>query len=106
METVNSKELEVNPMLEEMVDPDTDLKNMLVEYVGTTLNPENKEVTVEMIIDVVAKEFPEFVLSLAEENWVRGYQQALNDVEIGKNLAEKEAKNEQKKSCKLCEKAE
>ena len=83
-----------------------DLKNMLVEYVGTTLNPENKEVTVEMIIDVVAKEFPEFVLSLAEENWVRGYQQALNDVEIGKNLAEKEAKNEQKKSCKLCEKAE
>ena len=106
METVNSKELEVNPMLEEMVDPDTDLKNMLVEYVGPTLNPENKEVTVEMIIDVVAKEFPEFVLSLAEENWVRGYQQALNDVEIGKNLAEKEAKNEQKKSCKLCEKAE
>ena len=106
METVNSKELEVNPMLEEMVDPDTDLKNMLVEYVGPTLNPENKEGTVEMIIDVVAKEFPEFVLSLAEENWVRGYQQALNDVEIGKNLAEKEAKNEQKKSCKLCEKAE
>ena len=52
METVNSKELEVNPMLEEMVDPDTDLKNMLVEYVGTTLNPENKEVTVEMIIDL------------------------------------------------------
>ena len=96
METVNSKELEVNPMLEEMVDPDTDLKNMLVEYVGTTLNPENKEVTVEMIIDVVAKEFPEFVLSLAEENWVRGYQQALNDVEIGKNLGQKEAKNERK----------
>ena len=106
METINLKELESNPMLNQVGEPDTDLKNMLVEYVGTTLNPGNLEVTVEMIIEVVAKEFPEFVLSLAEENWVRGYQQALVDVEVGKGLAEKEVKNEQKKSCKLCEKTE
>ena len=106
MKTINLKKLETNPILNETVEPDTDLKNMLVEYVGTTLSPENREVTVEMVIDVMANEFPEFVLSLAEENWVRGYQQALTDVEVGKNLAEKETKNEQKKSCKLCQKTE
>jgi hypothetical protein len=99
METINLK-------LNEIVEPDTDLKNMLVEYVGGALNPEDLGVTVEMIIEVMAKEFPEFVLSLAEENWVRGYQQALDDVEIGEAFMKEETKNEQKKSCKLCEKAE
>jgi hypothetical protein len=106
METINTKEIKTNPILNKTVEPDTDLKNMLVEYVGNTLDPENREVTVEMIIEVMAKEFPEFLLSMAEENWIRGYQQALNDVEIGKSFAEKEIKNEQKKNCKLCEKAE
>ena len=41
-----------------------------------------------MIIDVLADEFPEFVLALAEENWVRGYQQALTDVDTGKQVVE------------------
>ena len=50
----------------------------------------------------MAKEFPEFVLALAEENWVRGYQQGLVDVEAGMKIAE-EQKNEEKRSCKLCE---
>ena len=27
----------------------------------------------------VAKEFPEFLLAVAEENWVRGYEQGLED---------------------------
>jgi hypothetical protein len=75
---------------------------MLVEYVGEKLNPEDMNVTVEMIVDVMAKEFPEFVLALAEENWVRGYQQGLVDVEAGMKIAE-EQKNEEKRSCKLCE---
>ena len=105
METVNLKEVESNPTLTSMVDPDTDLKNMLVEYVGKSLNPEDQSVSVEMIVEVMAKEFPEFVLAVAEENWIRGYQQALDDVEVGQGLA-KEISNEQKKSCKLCKKAE
>jgi len=34
---------------------------------------------VEMIVGVLAEEFPELVYSLAEENWIRGYEQGLED---------------------------
>ena len=83
-----------NPSLKQIVQPENDLKNMLVEYTGATLNPEN-----QMVIDVVAKDFPEFVLALAEENWIRGYQQGLEDVDSGMKIVEKN----EKRSCKLCE---
>ena len=59
---------------------DTELKEMLVNYVGNTLNPDDEDVTVEMIVEVVAKEFPEFLWVVAEENFLRGYEQALDDV--------------------------
>mgnify|MGYP003150556160 CR=1 FL=1 len=75
----NQDELE-NILLEESVEPDTDLKNWLVEYVGEKHSPENEEVTVGMIVETVAEEFPEFLLAVAEENWVRGYQQAFHDI--------------------------
>jgi hypothetical protein len=42
----------------------------------------------------MAEEFPEFLMALAEENWIRGYHQALNDVEEGERLAA-EQKQEQ-----------
>ena len=63
-----------NPTLKEAVDTDTELKEWLVNYVGQNLDPnnENGEVTVEMIVETVSKEFPEFLLGVAEENWVRG----------------------------------
>ncbi len=77
-----------NPELRNLVEPSNDLKNMLVEYVGEAFNPENNEVTLEMVVETMAAEFPEFVLALAEENWVRGYQQALDDVELGGSIAE------------------
>ena len=49
-----------------------------------------------MIVDQLANEFPEFVLAVAEENFVRGYQQALTDVDIGRQAWEEEQqKNEQ-----------
>lgn len=102
METLDSKHFNKNPDLAKLVEPENDLKNMLVEYVGQELNPEDQQVTVEMIIEVMAKQFPEFVLALAEENWLRGYEQALDDVDLGKRLVEEE-KNEKKRSCKLCE---
>jgi hypothetical protein len=44
-----------------------------------------------MVIDVVADEFPELVLALAEENWIRGYQQALTDVSVGERLKREES---------------
>jgi hypothetical protein len=79
---------EQNPGLEEIVEPENDLKNMLVEYVGEKLNPEDNQVTVEMIMHALADEFPEFLLAVAEENWVRGYHQALSDVEEGEKIVE------------------
>jgi len=102
MKIINAKEFNKNPNLSETVEPENDLKNMLVEYIGQTLSPDDKNVTVEMVVEVVAKEFPEFMLAVAEENWVRGYQQALDDTEAGKVFLEQE-NNEKRKSCKLCE---
>ena len=69
-----------NPTLDQLVEPDTDLKNWLVEYIGEKNNPENQEVTVAMIVETMADEFPEFLMAVAEENWVRGYQQAFSDL--------------------------
>jgi len=90
MDHISAKEAEKNPTLEEIVELDNNLKNMLVEYVGEKMEPEDNKVTVAMIIDVLAEEFPEFVMVLAEENWIRGYHQALEDVETGR-LAHEEA---------------
>jgi hypothetical protein len=70
---------------------DTKIKNFLVDYVGELKEPEDGNVTVEMVIDVVADEFPELVLALAEENWIRGYQQALTDVSVGERLKREES---------------
>jgi len=107
MEIINVKEINHNPALSETVKPDNDLKNMLVEYVGEKINPEDQNVTVEMIVETMAKEFPDFLLAIAEENWIRGYHQALADVEDGKKLVEEEEKkNAKQRTCKLCEETE
>lgn len=80
-----------NPLLDSIVDKtESDLKLWLVDYVGDKTNPENGDVTVEHIVDVVAQEFPEFLMVVAEENWIRGYQQALNDVEYGERLVKEQ----------------
>ena len=44
-----------NPDLEKIVEPENDLKNMLVEYVGNELLNNQGDVTVEMIVEVMAK---------------------------------------------------
>jgi hypothetical protein len=75
-----------NPDLLKKVEGDTELKKWLVSYVGEKTEPENGEVNVEMIIKTIAEEFPEFLLVVAEENFIRGYQQALADVEEGEKL--------------------
>ena len=73
------KKLE-NP-LEQTVLPEGPLKQLIVDYVGNKVQPQNNMVTLEMIIGTVADEFPEFVFGLAEENFLRGYNQALKDLE-------------------------
>jgi hypothetical protein len=72
-----------NGILSEVVIADGDLKETLVEYVGAKLSPINNEVTIEMVIDVLASEFPELVLAIAEENFLRGYSTGLTDSEHG-----------------------
>lgn len=66
------------------------LKDYIINHVGTVKKPEDDEVTIGMIIDVLAEEFPQLVLCVSEENWVRGYQQALTDVEEGEKLFNEE----------------
>ena len=70
-----------NPDLLKPVQPENEMKSWLVEYVGNKLQPENDEVSVEMIIKVMAEEFPEFLMPLAEENFIRGYRQAVTDMD-------------------------
>lgn len=78
--------------LNNTAEPDTKLKEYLINYSGEQLNPEDEQVTLEMIIEVMARDFPELVLCMSEENWIRGYQQALTDVQEGeKYLRETDA---------------
>ena len=79
-----------NPDLLKPLIPDTEMKEWLINHVGKKENPENGEVNVEMIIKVMAEEFPEFLLPIAEENFIRGYQQAMMDDPDGLALAMKE----------------
>ena len=99
---------EKSPELEKEVEKSTPIKEWLVEYVGNKFQhmhdahiKETKEageepqewdgsVTVEMIVEAMAQEFPEFLMAIAEENWIRGYHQALTDVEEGEKLYKKE----------------
>tara|TARA_A100001011_G_C14321075_1_gene850655 strand:+ start:2843 stop:3163 length:321 start_codon:yes stop_codon:yes gene_type:complete len=74
---VNEEEAHANEMLAMAVSRDNPLKEMLVEYVGTKFDQE--DVTVNMIAEAMAHEFPEFVYAFAEENFLRGYQLGLDD---------------------------
>ena len=74
---ITEKELNENELLGFAVQPDSELKTHLVEYVGTKFDRE--EVTVNMIAETLAHEFPEFMMAIAEENFLRGYQLGLDD---------------------------
>ena len=78
-----------NPnLLKEVVPTESELKEIIVDYVGRTINPETDEITVEDIINVFAEQFPEFLLALAEENWINGYTQALSDSQSVNHIKE------------------
>tara|TARA_B100001123_G_scaffold74689_3_gene84219 strand:+ start:29262 stop:29558 length:297 start_codon:yes stop_codon:yes gene_type:complete len=67
-----------NPLLAVATqDGESELKNYIIEYVGTKLDKE--EVTVEMISEILAVEFPDFLYAYAEENFIRGYEHGIND---------------------------
>ncbi len=87
--------------------PETELKTWLVEKAGESYEKERKkaeaeigqevewngDVTVEIITEYMASQFPELVLAIAEENFIRGYRQGLLDIE-----ASERNKNEQKQA--------
>jgi hypothetical protein len=89
-----------NPILTEAVESDNELKTWLVNYVGDKSKPEDGQVTVENIVEAMASDFPEFLMAVAEENWIRGYHQALVDVGEGEKLHKEELNS---KKCKKCE---
>jgi len=87
-DTKDYRTYETNEHLDETVSVDSELKTWLVNYVGNSLNPDNDGVTVEMIVNVMATEFPEFLLAIAEENFFRGYEQALTDLQLSDSDAD------------------
>ena len=88
-----------NPTLTEEVESDNELKTWLVNYVGDKIESD-EQVTVENIVEVMSKDFPEFLMVVAEENWIRGYHQALVDADEGIKLREEELLN---KKCENCD---
>jgi hypothetical protein len=87
---ITEEEAHTNPLLGLAVTPNSELQQYLVEYVGTKLN--NEEVTVNMIAEVLATDFPEFAFAYAEENFLRGYKLGLEDAK-GLYTTETEATN-------------
>ena len=85
------QEIHTNPMLAMAVEKDSELKRYLINYVGSKLckgDDEETPVTVHMIVEILALEFPEFVFAFAEENFLRGYQLGLDDVRLLKRSPE------------------
>ena len=78
--------IENKSLYDKIVPSESELKEIIVNYVGNTLNPETDEITIEQVIDVFADQFPELLLAVAEENWINGYTQALNDLNFSRNL--------------------
>ena len=77
-----------NSQIDRVIKKETGLKELIVQYVGENKNPENEEVTIQHIAEVFTEQFPEFLLVLAEENWINGYTQALKDVDFLRNQSE------------------
>ena len=76
----SEKQLHTNPLLGCVAEKgESELKDFLIDFTGERLNPEDESVTVNMIAEVLAAEFPEFMFAFAEENFLRGYQLGLDD---------------------------
>ena len=52
---------------------DSKLKKYIVRYAKKRLNKKGKDVTVEDVAMVIAAEFPDLLLHVAEENYLAGY---------------------------------
>ena len=85
---MENEELSENEEVGEDIDVGNSLKHYLINYTGHKLSPEDNQVTVEMIVETMAEEFPEFLMVVAEENFIRGYQQAFADIDAKEKAQE------------------
>ena len=92
---ISEEEAHINPLLATTPDNDSELKQFLIEYTGDKLQPEDERVTVHMIAETIAAEFPEFLFAIAEENFLRGYQLGLEDATILETEADATTGNEE-----------
>ncbi len=77
-----------NSLLNKAVSKNTyKLSSMILEYTAKNLGL-NEEVHFEQVLDVFMEEFPEFVKLIAEENFMRGYKQGLEDQMAWKTIHE------------------
>jgi len=78
--TITEQEYNNRPLVA-MPEPgaDDELKSIIINYTGNKLQPEDGKVNVNMIVETMAIEFPEFMYAFAEENFIRGYQTGLED---------------------------
>ena len=79
MKTKTEEELREEDPKYFLVNDDTKLKELIVNYVGEQLHPLKLEVTVEDIVNIFADEFPDFLMVVAQENFLRGYTTGLED---------------------------
>ena len=84
-----TEDIGINSLLAIVGHDDSELKKYLIEYTGTKLDNEN--VTVHMIADIMAADFPEFTFAFAEKNYLCGYQQGLSDAELFERTPPKDA---------------
>ena len=79
MKTITEQQAEDNGSKHVFVKRESKLKELIVEYVGEVLHPQEPQVTVEDVVKIFADEFPEFLSVVAEENFISGYRQAFQD---------------------------
>jgi len=71
-----------NGILDKVIEVRNELQEDLVRHAGSRINQQEDQVTIGQVIGVLASEFPELVITIAEENWIRGYKQGLEDAQI------------------------
>lgn len=69
-----------NTDLKNKVNKTNGLKQLIVDYVGNKINPEKEEITLEMVIEIFSQEFPELLLTSAEENRMIGFMEGIDYV--------------------------
>ena len=79
------------------------IKEIILEYISSnnSNNSNNSntipiDITIEMVIDTLSKEFPELLLPIAEENYIRGYHEAMDNL----NQVEEEMRKQKKEKKK------